>query len=133
IYSMTKPVTSVALMMLYEQGKVLLEGPVSKYLPSFAGARVFVSGNEVNFQSREAAREVTVHDVLRHTSGLTYGVQHQHAVDAIYRKHGLGDFSPATRSLTEEMELLGTLPLQFDPGTKWCYSMSTDVCGAIVE
>lgn len=133
IYSMTKPVTSVALMMLYEQGKLLLEDPVSKYLPSFAGPRVFTSGDEFNFQSREAVREMTVHDVLRHTSGLTYGFQHQHQVDAIYRKHNLGDFTPNMRNLGETMELLGSLPLQFSPGDGWCYSMSTDVCGAIVE
>ena len=133
IYSMTKPVTSVALMMLYEQGLVLLEDPVSKYLPSFADPRVFVSGNEYKFETREAEREITVHDVLTHTSGLTYGFQHQHPVDAIYRQHGLGDFSPSTASLEETMETLGTLPLQFSPGTRWCYSMSTDVCGAIVE
>jgi CubicO group peptidase (beta-lactamase class C family) len=133
VYSMTKPVTSVALMMLYEQGKVLLEDPVARYLPSFADARVFVAGDPSRYTTREAAREVTVRDVLTHTSGLTYGFQHQHAVDAIYRQHNLGDFTPSTRSLAEEMELLGTLPLQFDPGTKWSYSMSTDVCGAIVE
>lgn len=133
VYSMTKPITSVALMMLYEQGKLLLEDPVSKYLPSFADPRVFVSGNHTKFTTREAAREMTVHDVLTHMSGLTYGFQNQHHVDAIYRTHGIGDFTPSTRSLTEEMELLGSLPLQFDPGTSWCYSMSTDVCGAIVE
>ncbi|WP_436793380.1 serine hydrolase domain-containing protein [Actinospongicola halichondriae] len=133
IYSMTKPVTSVALMMLYEEGKVLLENPVSRFIPAFEGLRVFESGNEVNAVTREADREMTVHDVLRHTSGLTYGFQHQHAVDAIYRKHSLGDFTPNKLSLTETMDLLGTLPLQFSPGEGWCYSMSTDVCGAIVE
>ena len=133
IYSMTKPVTSVALMMLYESGEVLLENPVSRFLPSFADGRVFSGGNENNFQSREADREMTVKDVLTHTAGLTYGFQHQHAVDAIYRSHNLGDFTPSMRSLDETMELLGTLPLQFSPGTGWCYSMGTDVCGAIVE
>jgi len=133
IYSMTKPITSVALLMLYEQGLLLLEDPISRWLPSFAAPRVFVAGDATRFTSREAAREITVRDVLTHTSGLTYGFQHQHPVDAIYRTHGIGDFTPSTRSLTEEMELLGTLPLQFDPGTRWCYSMSTDVCGALVE
>ena len=133
VYSMTKPVTSVALMMLYEQGEVLLEDPVSTYLPSFAEPRVWVGGDHVNYTTREAEREVTVHDVLTHMSGLTYGFQHQHPLDALYRTHGIGDFTPSTRSLAEEMELLGSLPLQFDPGTGWCYSMSTDVCGAIVE
>jgi len=133
VYSMTKPITSVALLMLYEQGRLLLEDPISRWLPSFAAPRVFVAGDATRFTSREAAREITVRDVLTHTSGLTYGFQHQHPVDAIYRTHGIGDFTPSTRSLTEEMELLGTLPLQFDPGTRWCYSMSTDVCGALVE
>lgn len=133
VYSMTKPITSVALMMLYEEGKVLLEHPVSTYLPSFANPRVFVSGNELRYETREAAREMTVHDVLTHTSGLTYGFQHQHPVDAIYRQHGIGDFSPSDATLDETMQTMGGLPLQFDPGTRWCYSMSTDVCGAIVE
>ncbi len=133
IYSMTKPVTSVALMMLYEEGRVLLENPVSRFIPAFEGLRVFESGNDVNHVTREPNREMTVHDVLRHTSGLTYGFQHQHAVDAIYRKHSLGDFSPNPLNLSETMDLLGSLPLQFSPGDKWCYSMSTDVCGAIVE
>jgi CubicO group peptidase (beta-lactamase class C family) len=118
VYSMTKPVTSVALMMLYERGLLLLEHPVSRYLPAFAEPRVFTSGDDARYETREAAREMTVQDVLTHTSGLTYGFQHQHAVDAIYRRHGLGDFTPSTRSLAEEMALLGSLPLQFDPGTR---------------
>ncbi len=133
IYSMTKPITSVALMMLYEEGKILLEDPVSRFLPAFAKTRVFVSGNQVQFTTREPDREMTVHDVLTHTSGLTYDFQNQHAVDAIYREHQMGGFVPSQRSLAEEMEVLAGLPLQFDPGTRWCYSMSTDVCGAIVE
>lgn len=133
VYSMTKPVTSVALMMLYERGLVRLEDPVSRYLPAYANPRVFTAGDPTRYETREAAREMTVQDVLTHVSGLTYGFQHQHPVDAIYRQHNLGDFTPSTRTLAEEMDLLGSLPLQFDPGTKWCYSMSTDVCGALVE
>ena len=133
IYSMTKPITSVALMMLYERGRFLLEDPVAKYLPAFSGLRVHVSGDHTNLQTREPVREMNVHDVLTHMSGLTYGFQHQHAVDALYRNHNLGDFAPSKRNLAETIELLGTLPLQFDPGSSWCYSMSTDVCGALVE
>ncbi len=133
IYSMTKPVTSVALMMLYERGEVLLEEPVSRFLPAFAGQRVYVAGDETNLQTREPRREMTVHDVLTHMSGLTYGFQHQHAVDAMYRARSLGDFSPSKADLAETVALLGSLPLQFDPGSSWCYSMSTDVCGALVE
>src|SRR3546814_21115640 len=120
-------------MMLYGQGKGLLEDPVSKYLPSLAGPRVFESGNHQRYETREAAREITVHDVLTHMSGLTYGFPNQHAVDAIYRTHRLGDFSPSRRTLAEEQDLPGRLPLQFDPGTSWCYSMSTDVCGDLLE
>ncbi|MDZ7674899.1 MAG: serine hydrolase domain-containing protein [Acidimicrobiales bacterium] len=133
IYSMTKPVTSVALMMLYEEGRVLLENPVSRFLPDFADPRVFVKGNEHAFETREAGREMTVRDVLTHTSGLTYGFQNQHPVDAIYRRHGIGDFSPSTATLAETMTTMAGLPLQFSPGERWCYSMSTDVVGAIVE
>lgn len=133
IYSMTKPVTSVALMMLYEEGRILLENPVSRFLPAFENQRVFVKGNDMAYETKEPEREMTVHDVLRHTSGLTYGFQNQHAVDALYRRNGLGDFKPSKRSLAEEMEVLASMPLQFSPGSGWCYSMSTDVCGAIVE
>lgn len=133
IYSMTKPVTSVALMMLYEEGSILLENPVSRFLPEFAEPRVFVSGNEHAYETREADREITVHDVLTHTSGLTYGFQNQHPVDAIYRQHRIGDFSPSKASLAETMTTMAGLPLQFSPGERWCYSMSTDVVGAIVE
>lgn len=133
IYSMTKPVTSVALMMLHERGEVLLEDPVATYLPAFGDVRVYVAGDETNLETREPARPMTVHDVLTHTSGLTYGFHHQHEVDALYRAHQLGDFAPSGRTLAEEMEVLAARPLQFDPGTAWCYSMSTDVCGALVE
>src|SRR3546814_17712697 len=103
---MTSPVTTVALVILYEQGKVLVEDAVSNYLPSVAEPRVFESGNHQRYETREAAREITVHDVLTHMSGLTYGFQNQHAVDAIYRTHGLGDFSRSEEHTSELQSLM---------------------------
>ena len=134
IYSMTKPVTSVALMMLYEQGVVLLEDPVEKHLPAFADARVWVAGNEYTVTTRPVERPMRVIDLLTHTAGLTYGFQHSHAVDGLYRMHGLGDFGLVPAYSNQEMvEVLASVPLQYQPGTEWRYSMATDVCGALVE
>ena len=134
IYSMTKPVTSVALMMLYEQGRVLLEDPVSRYLPAFADPRVWVSGDALSLVTRPADRPIRVKDLLTHTAGLTYGFQHAHLVDSLYREHGLGDFGiEPTYTNAEMVSLLAALPLQYSPGDAWCYSMATDVCGALVE
>jgi CubicO group peptidase (beta-lactamase class C family) len=134
IYSMTKPITSVALMMLYEEGQFLLENPVARWLPELADLRVWTGGTPDAPETEPLDRPLTVHHVLTHTSGLTYGFQYQHPVDAMYRKVDLGNFgSEPTYDLDECMRRLGTLPLLFQPGTRWNYSMSTDVCGALVE
>ncbi len=133
LYSMTKPVTSIALMQLYEQGLVLLEDPVSRYIPEFADVRVWAGGTVMDPRTRPCIVPMKVHDVLRHTSGLTYGFLNQHAVDALYRADGLGDFVLPELSLAEAMKLLAAKPLLFEPGTAWNYSVSTDVCGRIVE
>jgi CubicO group peptidase (beta-lactamase class C family) len=133
IYSMTKPLTSVALMMLYEEGAFLLENPVSRFLPEFADVRVWDGGTQDAPVTRPPVRPVTVHDVLTHLSGLTYGFHHHHPVDAMYRAQGLGDFSLPSYDLREGMARLASLPLLFDPGSRWNYSMSTDVCGGLVE
>jgi len=134
IYSMTKPITSVGLMMLYEEGAFLLENPVSRYLPEFAGAQVWAGGTADAPEKRPAERPVTVHDVLTHLSGLTYGFHFQHPLDELYRRHGLGDFGKEPDyDLAEGIERLASLPLLFDPGTRWNYSMSTDVCGRLIE
>jgi CubicO group peptidase (beta-lactamase class C family) len=133
IYSMTKPITSVGLMMLYEQGSFLLENPISRWLPEFADAQVWDGGTAAAPKTRPAARAITVHDVLTHMSGLTYGFHYQHPVDEIYRNNGLGDFSEPTYDLAEGIERMAALPLLFDPGTRWNYSMSTDVCGRLIE
>lgn len=133
IYSMTKPITSVGLMMLFEQGHFLLENPVQRFLPEFADLKVWDGGTAEAPQTRPAARPVTVHDVLTHLSGLTYGFHHQHPLDELYRAQGLGDFSEPTYDLAQGIERLAELPLLFDPGTRWNYSMSTDVCGRLIE
>lgn len=132
IYSMTKPLTSVALMMLYEEGAFLLENPVSRWLPELAELRVWVEGTADAPVTRPLGTPLTVHHVLTHTSGLTYGFQYAHPVDELYRRADLGNFTVPEYSLDEGMARLGEMPLLFEPGTQWNYSMSTDVCGALV-
>ncbi|MEC7403488.1 MAG: serine hydrolase domain-containing protein [Actinomycetota bacterium] len=133
IYSMTKPITSIALMQLYEQGRVLLEDPVSAYIPEFAEMQVFTGGTPTAPKVRPAQTVMTVKDVLTHASGLTYGFFFQNNLDAMYREDGLGNFELPDYTLEEGMRLLAAKPLAFDPGTAWNYSMSTDVCGRLVE
>jgi CubicO group peptidase (beta-lactamase class C family) len=133
IYSMTKPITSVGLMMLFEQGAFLLENPVHRFLPEFADMQVWDGGTVDAPQTRPVARPMTVHDVLTHLSGLTYGFHFQHPLDELYRANGLGDFSEPSFDLAEGMGRIASLPLLFDPGTRWNYSMSTDVCGRLIE
>jgi CubicO group peptidase (beta-lactamase class C family) len=134
IYSMTKPITSVGLMMLYEQGRFLLEDPIEKYLPQLAEPTVWVSGEGADMVTRPASRSINIRDLLTHTAGLTYGFQMAHPVDALYRERGYGVFGEAPEFTPSEMlEGLGELPLQFDPGAGWWYSMATDVCAALIE
>lgn len=133
IYSMTKPITSIVLMQLYEEGQLLLEDPIEDYLPEFANPHVMVGGNDMSPVTRPASRSITIRDILTHCSGLTYGFLRQGPVDARYREAGLGDFTTPDYSLREGMQRLAAEPLLFDPGTAWNYSMSTDVCGAVVE
>jgi CubicO group peptidase (beta-lactamase class C family) len=133
IFSMTKPIASVALMMLHEEGRVLLDNPVSRFIPSFADVRVWESGTEESYVTREPDRQMTVHDVLTHMSGLTAGFQFQHPVDALYRSNGLGGLSRPEMTLEEGLDRAAELPLMFSPGDAWAYGMSTDVVGRIVE
>ncbi len=131
IYSMTKPIVSIAAMQLYEQGCFQLKDPVSRWIPEFANARVFAGGNVMQYQTREPASEVTVHSLLTHTSGLTYDFHFANEVDALYRANGFNWGAPG--NLEETCEALASLPLLFDPGTEWNYSYSTDVLGRVVE
>jgi len=133
IYSMTKPITSIVLMQLYEEGELLLEDPVEKFLPEFANPQVMIGGSDLAPVTRPATRAMTIRDILTHCSGLTYGFLRQGPLDARYREAGLGDFTTPEYSLSEGMQKLGAEPLLFDPGTSWNYSMSTDVCGAVIE
>jgi len=133
IYSMTKPITSVAVMMLLEEGHLLLENPVSRFLPEFAEPKVFVGGNANNVRTRPAVRPFSVHDLLIHMSGLTYGFFESHPVDALYRRQRLGEFIHPDYDLAEGMGRLAEIPLLFDPGDRWNYSIATDVLGRVVE
>ncbi len=131
IYSMTKPIVSIAAMQLYEQGRFALTDPVSNWIGEFAHARVFKGGNPMQYQTREPASEVTIHSLLTHTSGLTYDFHFANTVDELYRANGFNWGAPG--NLEETCEALASLPLLFDPGTEWNYSYATDVLGRVVE
>lgn len=132
IYSMTKPIASVALMTLLEEGRVALGDPVHRFLPAWREPRVYAQGRHPAFQTRPAERAITVHDLLTHQSGLTYGFMQRTNVDAAYRRLGIGEAKPGA-TLAEMVDTLATLPLEFSPGAAWNYSVSTDVVGRLVE
>ncbi|WP_338427167.1 serine hydrolase domain-containing protein [Sphingopyxis kveilinensis] len=133
IASMTKPITSIAFMMLVEEGKVALSDPLVKFCPEFTGTGVFVAGGgNVPFLTRPPAQPIRMVDLLRHTSGLTYGFQERTPVDAAYRKARIDDFD-ADYTMDSFIADLAIIPLQFDPGAHWNYSMATDVLGAVIE
>ena len=130
-YSMSKPITSVAAMILYEEGKIKLDDPVSKYIPEFKGLKVVADPDAEVIREVEAKREMTVRDLMRHTSGLTYGVFGNTAVDKLYRKSiQLGGSKTTLKDMAEK---LSSIPLLYQPGTKWHYGVSTDVLGRVVE
>lgn len=129
IYSMTKPITAVALMMLYEEGRFQLNDPLSQHLPEFSDLRVSDEGVDDETQLRDAARQPTIRDLLRHTAGLTYGVFGNTTVDKAYRDAGLLQ-SPDLETFARR---LAALPLQYDPGEKWHYSVAVDLQGRLVE
>ncbi|HEV8438006.1 MAG TPA: serine hydrolase domain-containing protein [Methylomirabilota bacterium] len=133
IYSMTKPIASVGLMMLYEQGRFQLDDPVHRFIPSWSDLRVFVSGNHPVFKTAPVERPMTVRDLLSHTSGLTYGFMERTNVDAAYRKLGVADRTRSGYTLRDMVATLAELPLEFSPGTRWNYSVSTDVVGYLIE
>ncbi|MEQ1509792.1 MAG: serine hydrolase domain-containing protein [Sphingopyxis sp.] len=133
IASMTKPITSIVFMQLIEEGKVALSHNVASFLPEFRETGVFVAGGgNVPFVTRSPASPMRIVDLLRHTSGLTYGFQERTPIDAAYRKLKIDDFQSA-RTLDEFVAELGQIPLEFDPGARWNYSVSTDVLGAIIQ
>ncbi len=130
IYSMTKPLTSALFMMLVEEGKVALDQPVDSLIPSWKNLGVYAGGWDA-IRTTPCARPMQMVDLLRHTSGLTYGFQQRTSVDAAYRKHKIGDFE-TEGDLEHMMEVLSRLPLEFSPGEAWNYSVSTDVLGYLI-
>ncbi len=128
IYSMTKPVTSVAVMMLVENGELSLDDPVATFIPAFAGVEVYVSPDE----RRPPSRSITIRDLLTHTSGLTYGQFGDTPVDSIYRREGIG-VQGTVGDLEQTVDAIAGAPLLADPGSRWNYSVSTDVLGRVVE
>ncbi|HSZ21613.1 MAG TPA: serine hydrolase domain-containing protein [Candidatus Sulfotelmatobacter sp.] len=130
LYSMTKPITSVALMTLYEQGHFQLNDPVSRFIPAWRGHKVWVSGEGASMETAAPARPMTMRNVLSHTGGLTYGATN-HPVDRVYREVGVGRGDGET--LSGFAEKLAKVPLRYQPGERWMYSLSTDVCGYLVE
>lgn len=131
IYSMTKPITSVAFMMLVEQGLVALDEPVHKYIPEWKNLGVFQAGIAPAFITRPPSRPMQIVDLLRHTSGLTYAFQQRTNVDAAYRDKKIGTLDLAG-TLDSMIASLADIPLEFSPGEAWNYSISTDVIGYLV-
>jgi CubicO group peptidase (beta-lactamase class C family) len=153
IYSMSKPITSVAAMILFEEGKFFLDDPVSKYIPELGGLKVIVeqeskdgavfnlpkddpaakpqkSTSLEDITTEPAHRDMTIHDLFRHTSGLTYGFFGNSEVDQLYQQMGI---TTTDKDLAEMCQKLGKLPLKHQPGEVWEYSISVDVLGRLVE
>jgi len=134
IASMTKPIVSTAIMMLAEQGKLLISDPVSRHLPEFANMKVLVekksADGKAEFLLEPVRREITLQDLLRHTSGLSYGQFDKSRVDAMYMDANL---LSRDQTLAQQVSKLATMPLKHQPGTVWDYSLSVDVLGRVVE
>ena len=131
IYSMTKPITSIALMMLYEKGLFQLDDPVHKYIPEFKSLAVYVSGKDPDFITKPVDRPVNIHDLLTHQSGFTYDFMQTTEVDFAYEKRNI--MRNKDKSLEYFIKELSVLPLQFSPGTRWNYSVSVDICGYLIQ
>jgi CubicO group peptidase (beta-lactamase class C family) len=143
IYSMTKPITSVAMMMLYEEGAFRLSDPVSKYIPDFADVMVFAGKGKSGIYKTDCDQEMTIHQLFTHTSGLSYGFDDDSPVDKLYREaffdelklfdHDTHMVNPEGPALQVFVSALAKLPLRYQPGSHWCYSFSIDVLGYLVE
>ncbi len=131
IYSMTKPITSVAFMMLVEEGKVALDTPVHRVIPEWRDLGVYAGGFMETFRTTRTRRPMMMIDLLRHTSGLTYGFQQRTNVDAAYRKLKIGEIEKHG-TLDDMVASLAKLPLEFSPGEAFNYSVSTDILGYII-
>jgi CubicO group peptidase (beta-lactamase class C family) len=129
VFSMSKPVTGVAVMMLFEEGRFLLDDPVSKYLPCFKDLQVFESETPAGPKLVKADREVTIRDLLRHTSGFGYGG----SADPVARMYQAKNVMDPNSTLEQMVEKACSVPLRFQPGTKWEYSIAMDLLGRLVE
>lgn len=133
IYSMTKPITSVALMMLFERGAFQLSDPVARFIPQWRDLRVMTGGQYPDYETAPVERPMTIRDLLSHQSGLTYGFM-EGPLEAGYFKHGVYQAGAMRgRDLQSMIDRLAELPLKFSPGDNWNYGVSTDVCGYLVQ
>ncbi|MDP5053970.1 MAG: beta-lactamase family protein [Congregibacter sp.] len=132
IYSMTKPLTSIALMTLWERGHFTLDDPVHRFIPSWEGLEVRTVGKWPSFETRTAHRPMRIRDLLTHQSGLTYDFMYATEIDKAYRELQLGRAQKGY-TLADMVEQLATLPLEFSPGERWNYSIATDVVGHLIE
>lgn len=130
IYSMTKPITSIALMQLYEQGKFQLSEPVSRYIPAFGKTKVLTGLGYLGQQLAPQNPPMTIHHLLTHTAGLSYGFYLDSPIDEMYRN---SIFRSETATLEEKINGMAELPLRFQPGSAWNYSIATDVCGYLAQ
>ncbi len=130
IYSMTKPITSIALMQLYERGKFHLSQPVSHFIPAFGRTKVLSSVGFLGQQLAPQNPPMTIHHLLTHTAGLSYGFFLDSPIDEMYRN---SIFRSETANLEEKITGMAELPLRFQPGSAWNYSIATDVCGYLVQ
>ncbi|MFJ8790259.1 serine hydrolase domain-containing protein [Streptomyces sp. NPDC102462] len=133
IYSMTKPVTAVAVLLLVEEGRLSLDDPLDRHLPAFADPRVYEAGAGTEVTTRPAKGPVLIRHLLTHTAGLTFAFYHSHPVDALYRAAGLESSVPPGANLAETIDVYAGLPLQFEPGTQWNYSVASNVLGRVIE
>ena len=136
IASQTKAITSIGAMLLFEEGKFLLDDPVSKYIPSFKNSKVLATFNEkdTTFTTVPAKRDITIRQLMTHTSGVGYPVIGSKEMNAIYAKYKIpSGIGTPTRKLDEVMNTLGTLPLAHQPGERWTYSLGDDILGYLIE
>ncbi|AGL16494.1 serine hydrolase [Actinoplanes sp. N902-109] len=133
IYSMTKPITSVAAMILWERGELELTDPISRWIPAFADTRVYAGGPSTDPVLIPQAEPIQVWHLLTHTAGLTYGFHHAHPVDELYRDAGFEFGAPPGLDLAGCVDVWASLPLMHQPGAQWSYGHSTDVLGRVVE
>ncbi|HTZ43270.1 MAG TPA: serine hydrolase domain-containing protein [Jatrophihabitans sp.] len=133
IYSMTKPVTALAAMMLVEQGELLLTDPIGTWLPEFAEPRIFAGGTDLEPVTVPAAEPIRVRHLLTHTAGFAYGFLRSHPVALMYRNAGLDEFGGGGQTLAEITRQWASMPLVFEPGSEWQYSIASDVLGRLIE